>query len=147
MVYSFGEQWSFVKPSLFLSMTPLLLQVRHLHGQEDRGQSLRSAWGLGGDQPKNGDDHLRLPDGERHEEGVIGHESTLYSTTHRHWLTDIRLDEVTGWTWLRYVVVFSDYYQCHIIHICCKAEINIKTDLPPGSEDNRIGTFAPNEDN
>lgn len=47
-----------------------LYQVRHLHGEENWSEGLRPAGGPGGGEPKNGDDHLCLPHGERHEEGV-----------------------------------------------------------------------------
>jgi len=59
---------------------PFLHQICHFHGEEDRRQSLRPAGGPGGGQPQNGDDHLCLPDGERHEEAV--EETNTHTHTH-----------------------------------------------------------------
>lgn len=62
-------------------LTMTLYQVRHLHGEENWSKGLRSARGPGGGEPKNGDDHLCLPHGERHEEGVK--ETHTYTTTQK----------------------------------------------------------------
>ena len=59
-------------------------QVRRFHVEEDRSESLCPARGLSGGQPKNGDDHLRLPDGERHEEGLKETHTDTHTHTHTH---------------------------------------------------------------